>query len=1174
MTSVTRSGAVALLELLARAAPARVVPADLVRRARLHRDRREAERRRDARGGADRRRALLRFVLVTDAAVALRLLLELLLRLLGGQLGVEQMEDDLAADGAGQLDEHALALGGVLDERVLLRHRAEADALAQVVHVLEVLAPTDVDDLEDDEPLELAHELGAELLLLRRVLVARVGPELLDERLARDLAEVLAQLLRGDLRLVQRGHRVRQRLEVPFLRVLLGRERVDGVLDHLVDPEVHLLRHVLALEHLPPLLVDAAAVPVEDVVVLEDVLAHDEVLLFDLLLRALDLPAEDLRLHRLVLRDLEALHDPLDAVAGEQAHEIVLAGEVEARLAGVALAAGAAAKLVVDAPRLVPLGREHVQAAELRHALAELDVDAATRHVRRDRHRAALAGVLDDLRLARVLLRVQNAVPDALPRQQLREVLRRLDRDRADEDRLPLLRALLDVARDGEELPVLRLEDEVLLVLTRDGDVGRDLDDAEVVDLDELLLLRLRGTGHAGELLVQAEVVLQRDRRHRQVLFLDGDVLLRLDRLVQALAPAAAFHDAAGELVDDLDLAVLDDVVDVVLVERLRLQRLVQMVDELRVLRRVQVVDAERALDLGDTLLGGGDRLVLLVELVVGADLLGVALRVARFRAVAVERGRDAREVVVDLRGGLRLAGDDQRRARLVDEDRVDLVHDRVRMAALHDAVERDGHVVAEIVEAELGVRPVGDVGAVGLAPRLERHHVLDVGGAHAERAEDRLRPLLIALGEVVVRRHEMDAAARERVQVHRLGGDERLALAGLHLGDVALVEDDAAHQLDVEEADAERALERLPHGGEGLEDEVVEGLAVLEPLAELHRLGGELLVGQRLELGLERADVGRLLGEPLETPAFTGAEDLFERAELLGHTRTGYRPPSASLGMPTGRGLQAGRPLKPARLDLPEIAVETLRADDVGAARQLGNGAEDARTVDAKLAPGKLDLVSGGRVLQLHHVDAFRLNSPEVVVLPRRPRAIRRRHLLLDRVGERLQRAVGPFLDDQRPVRKRDEDRPVPVDVRRDRRDGRVPLARALHPVNADLAPWGLSRLALDEAALPCEPLVQRLVAAKEAQVSRWCLSILRFVFLRLRSSFTCRSSFPDSSSIDTFMSRVDSRARSVCPFNQTVASATWLAAMDGFFSTASSTSTRASLLTCLSSLPSFRSA
>ena len=56
---------------------------------------------------------------------------------------------------------------------------------------------------------------------------------------------------------------------------------------------------------------------------------------------------------------------PVDPVAGEEADEVVLAGEVEARLAGVALAAGAAAELVVDPPRLVALGAEDVEAAEL-----------------------------------------------------------------------------------------------------------------------------------------------------------------------------------------------------------------------------------------------------------------------------------------------------------------------------------------------------------------------------------------------------------------------------------------------------------------------------------------------------------------------------------------------------------------------------------------------------------------------------------------------------------------------------------------------------------------------------------------------------------------------------------------------------------------------------------------
>ena len=235
--------------------------------------------------------------------------------------------------------------------------------------------------------------------------------ELLDQRLALEL-DLLAQLLDRDVRAVRacicatsasRSH------SSANSRVGVRRRRR---LDHLVDPLADLLGEVVALEHAAPLRVDHLALHVHHVVVLEDVLARDEVLLLDLLLRALDLVREDLRLHRLVVRELEALHDVEDPVAGEQAHEVVLAGEVEARLAGVALAAGAAAQLVVDPARLVPLGGEHVEAAELDDALAELDVDAAAGHVRRDRDRAGLAGVLDDLGLALVLLRVQHVVRD------------------------------------------------------------------------------------------------------------------------------------------------------------------------------------------------------------------------------------------------------------------------------------------------------------------------------------------------------------------------------------------------------------------------------------------------------------------------------------------------------------------------------------------------------------------------------------------------------------------------------------------------------------------------------------------------------------------------------------------------------------------------------------------
>ena len=487
-----------------------------------------------------------------------------------------------------------------------------------------------------------------------------------------------------------------------------------------------------------------------------------------------------------------------------------------------------------------------------------------------------------------MLLRVQHVVRDAAPLHQLREVLGGLDSDRADEHRLPLLVALLDVFDHGRELRILRLEDVVVLVAPNDRDVRRDLDDVQVVDLDELLLLGLGGTRHPGELLVEAEVVLQRDRREGLVLLLDLHALFRLDRLVQAVAPPAPLHDPAGELVDDLHLAVLDHVVDVALVERLRLQRLDQVVDELDVGRVVEVLDLEGALDLVDRGLRGRDGLVLLVVEVVGAGELGLVLALLALarRRCAGQLLDDAREVVVGRGSGLRLAGDDQRGARLVDQDRVHLVDDREGVAALDEAVLRHGHVVAQVVEAELRVGAVGDVGAVGLFALRERHHVLDETDGHAEALEHRLVPLGVALGEVVVDRDEVDAGAREPVQVERERGDEGLALAGLHLGDVALVENDSAHHLDVEHALLRLAPACLAHGSVGLEQQLVERLPVLEALAQGHSRPAELVVGELLEVRLERSDVVGLGREPLHAPALAEAKDLLELSEIGGRHR------------------------------------------------------------------------------------------------------------------------------------------------------------------------------------------------------------------------------------------------------------------------------------------------
>ena len=133
---------------------------------------------------------------------------------------------------------------------------------------------------------------------------------------------------------------------------------------------------------------------------------------------------------------------------------------------------------------------------------------------------------------------------------------------------------------------------------------------------------------------------------------------------------------------------------------------------------------------------------------------------------------------------------------------------------------------------------------------------MLEAADAEAEGVVDGAHPLRVALGQVVVDGDEVGAVAFEGVQVERQGGDQRLALAGLHLGDLALVEDDAADELDVEVAHADAAARGLADDGEGLGQNVVHAFAVGEALAELVGLGAELGVGQRLNVRLQLVDL------------------------------------------------------------------------------------------------------------------------------------------------------------------------------------------------------------------------------------------------------------------------------------------------------------------------------
>ena len=148
----------------------------------------------------------------------------------------------------------------------------------------------------------------------------------------------------------------------------------------------------------------------------------------------------------------------------------------------------------------------------------------------------------------------------------------------------------------------------------------------------------------------------------------------------------------------------------------------------------------------------------------------------------------------------------------------------------------------------------------------------------HAEEAVDAAHPLGVAAGQVVVDRDDVDALAGERVEVGGQRGDQRLAFAGLHLGDLAAVEDHAADQLDVEVPHVQRAAARLADDGEGLGQQVVERLARRRAAARNSTVLARSCSSESALIAASCALISATSGrEALELALVRGAEDFRE---------------------------------------------------------------------------------------------------------------------------------------------------------------------------------------------------------------------------------------------------------------------------------------------------------
>ena len=348
---------------------------------------------------------------------------------------------------------------------------------------------------------------------------------------------------------------------------------------------------------------------------------------------------------------------------------------------------------------------------------------------------------------------------------------------------------------------------------------------------------------------------------------------------MQTLVVAAADHQASGELVHDDDLTVLDHIVDIPLHHAVGLDGLIDVVGKGHVLGGGKVLDLEVGFGLLDAAGGQGAGLVLFVHDVIAVGLLIGGDFVFQLHHHALAQGaHEAVHLGVQAGRVLAAAGDDQRGAGFIDQDGVHLIDDGKGMAALHHVGLVGHHVVAQIVKTELVVGAVGDVGGVGGAAGVAVHALYDQADGQPQPAVEFAHPLAVALGQIVVDSDHVHAFAGQGIQVGGQGGHQRFAFTGLHLGNVAAVQGNAADDLHGKVLHAQHTPCSFAADGECVGQDVIGGLAVGQLLLERRGLRLQFGVGHGLIFRLQSK---HLLGNGVhlfQLPVREAAKEFFNK--------------------------------------------------------------------------------------------------------------------------------------------------------------------------------------------------------------------------------------------------------------------------------------------------------
>ena len=500
----------------------------------------------------------------------------------------------------------------------------------------------------------------------------------------------------------------------------------------------------------------------------------------------------------------------------------------------------------------MPFCTDHKQSAGLSGLIGQLDICTTACHIRGDCHGTGLSCMRNDFCFSGMMLRIQHLMRNPHIGQQFGQQLRFMNRRSTNQNRLPTAISLMHSCNHSRPLCRLCQIHSVLFIHTLDWLVRRNPNDRQSVDRFEFLRRCNGSTCHTSLLLILIEEILERDRRHCLCLALNINMFLGLQSLMQAIRKTPAFHDTTCKTVHQHHSAVFDHVIPVTLIQRMCLQSHLHMMTEHQMLRIGIILQVQDLLDLPDTPVRQVHAAVLFIDHIIAGLLSSIAGQ--RIQLADLTRTGAALQLLhqvitlpVKLQSRAFHTRNNQRRPGLVDQYRIDFVHDRIKKTPLHAALLIHYHVITQIVESQFIVRHIRDIAGICLLTAQRVHPLQNHAHRYTEKPMNPSDIHRITVGQIIINSHNMHAAARQTHQIRRKSCHKGLTLASLHLSNMPLVKGNTAQNLNVIRIQSDRTISCFPDRCKRLRQQLIQGPMSLIFQPQLLCLPGQLFITQNL---------------------------------------------------------------------------------------------------------------------------------------------------------------------------------------------------------------------------------------------------------------------------------------------------------------------------------------